>query len=52
MQSGGFNEELQEITYSAGAEYLYTKILLHSRFGYFMKAPLKVRGNFHTRSRI
>jgi hypothetical protein len=37
---GGFNEELKEISYSAGAEYLYQDSFA-MRLGYFHESPLK-----------
>jgi hypothetical protein len=41
---GGFSEELQEISYSAGAEYMYSKTFA-VRAGYFYENPDK--GNRH-----
>ncbi|WP_439553933.1 type IX secretion system outer membrane channel protein PorV [Flavobacterium macrobrachii] len=37
---GGFSEELKELTYSAGAEYLYQDSFA-MRLGYFHESPLK-----------
>lgn len=37
---GGFSEELKELTYSAGAEYLYQD-LFAMRLGYFHESPIK-----------
>ena len=37
---GGFSEELKEITYSAGAEYLYQDSFA-LRMGYFHESPIK-----------
>jgi hypothetical protein len=37
---GGFSEELKEITYSAGAEYLYQDSF-SMRMGYFHESPDK-----------
>lgn len=37
---GGFSEELKEVTYSAGAEYLYQDSFA-MRLGYFHESPMK-----------
>jgi len=44
---GGFSEELQEITYSAGAEYLYQDSFA-LRLGYFHESPVKGARQFFT----
>jgi hypothetical protein len=44
---GGFSEELKEITYSAGAEYLYQDSFA-MRLGYFHESPIKGARQFVT----
>ena len=44
---GGFSEELQEITYSAGAEHLYQDSFA-LRLGYFHESPVKGARQFFT----
>jgi len=44
---GGLSEELQEITYSAGAEYLYQDSFA-LRLGYFHESPVKGARQFFT----
>jgi hypothetical protein len=44
---GGFSEELQEVTYSVGAEYLYQDSFA-LRLGYFHESPVKGARQFFT----
>jgi hypothetical protein len=44
---GGFSEELKEITYSAGAEYLYQDSFA-MRLGYFHESPMKGARKYFT----
>jgi hypothetical protein len=41
----GFSEELKEVTYAVGAEYLYQDSFA-MRLGYFHESPVKVLDNF------
>ncbi|CAN1560450.1 hypothetical protein MCEGE10_02614 [Flavobacteriaceae bacterium] len=44
---GGFSEELKEVTYSAGAEYLYQDSFA-MRLGYFHESPMKGARQYFT----